>query len=50
MKFYLSSGVKEIVGEDGKVKGVTLPSGETLEAEVVVAGVGKPRQSLHETV
>lgn len=42
VKFYLGSGVQEIVGDkDGKVKGVTLPSGETLEAEVVVAGVGK---------
>lgn len=40
MKFYLNAGVKEIVGESGKVVGVTLPSGETLEAEVVVAGVG----------
>ncbi|XP_064382581.1 apoptosis-inducing factor 3-like [Halichondria panicea] len=40
VKFYLGSGVKEIVGDEGKVTGVMLPSGETLEADVVVAGVG----------
>ena len=47
IKFYLSAGVKEIVGDEGgRVKGVTLPSGENLEAEVVVAGVGKTESQL----
>lgn len=41
VKFYLGSGVKEIVEHEGRVAGVTLPSGETLEAEMVVAGVGE---------
>ncbi len=41
VEFHLGSGVKEIVGDEGKVTGVMLPSGEMLEADVVVAGVGK---------
>ncbi|XP_003386312.1 PREDICTED: apoptosis-inducing factor 3-like [Amphimedon queenslandica] len=40
IKFHLKSGVKEIVSEDGKVTGVTLPSDETIPADIVVAGVG----------
>ena len=41
MKFYLSAGVKEIVGESGVATGVMLPSGEVLKADLVVAGVGE---------
>ncbi len=40
VKFYLEAGVKEIVGEGDKAVGVALPSGQTLEADMVVAGVG----------
>ena len=40
VKFYLQSGVKEIVGSSGKVVSVVLKSGETLEADVVLVGVG----------
>ncbi len=39
--FHLGSGVKEFVGDEGKVTGVTLSSEVTLEADVVVAGVGE---------
>ena len=41
VKFYLSAGIKEIVGKEGKVTGVTLPTGVSLEADMVVAGVGE---------
>lgn len=36
----MSTSVSEIVGADGKVTGVRLPSGETIPAEVVVVGIG----------
>ena len=36
----LSEGVTELVGEDGKVTGVALESGETLACDMVVVGIG----------
>lgn len=39
--FHMGSGVTEITGDQGKVTGVKLSSGETVEADVVVAGVGE---------
>ena len=36
----LSQGVSEIVGEDGKVTGVLLESGETLPCDMVIVGIG----------
>ncbi|XP_020495012.2 apoptosis inducing factor mitochondria associated 4 [Labrus bergylta] len=40
VKFYMKDDVLEIVGENGKVKGVRLKSGAVLEADVVIAGIG----------
>ena len=41
IKFYLEQKpVKEFVGKDGNVAGVTLATGETLAADVVVIGAG----------
>ncbi|MFL0355050.1 NAD(P)/FAD-dependent oxidoreductase [Erythrobacter sp. GH1-10] len=36
----LSTGVEEILGEDGKVTGVKLDSGETVDCDMVVVGIG----------
>ena len=36
----LGNGVREIVGDGGRVSGVALSSGETVPADVVVAGIG----------
>uniref|UniRef100_A0A672JG58 Apoptosis inducing factor mitochondria associated 4 n=1 Tax=Salarias fasciatus TaxID=181472 RepID=A0A672JG58_SALFA len=41
VKFYMSDEVTEIRGEDGKVKEVVLKGGAILEADVVIAGIGK---------
>ncbi|XP_036392408.1 apoptosis inducing factor mitochondria associated 4 [Megalops cyprinoides] len=40
VEFYMSDGVAEIRGKDGKVKEVVLKSGVVLPADVVVAGIG----------
>uniref|UniRef100_A0A3Q3X156 Rieske domain-containing protein n=1 Tax=Mola mola TaxID=94237 RepID=A0A3Q3X156_MOLML len=36
----ISTGLTEVKGENGKVKGVVLKSGTVLEADVVIAGIG----------
>lgn len=36
----LSTGVREIAGEDGKVTGVVLDNGETIACDMVVVGIG----------
>ncbi len=40
VQFRLNSGVKQFMGKDGQVSGVTLNDGETLSADLVVVGVG----------
>lgn len=40
VKFYMNDGVMEIQGENGKVKRVVLKSGEVLETDVVIVGIG----------
>ncbi|XP_039986021.1 apoptosis inducing factor mitochondria associated 4 [Xiphias gladius] len=40
VKFYMNDKVREIKGENGKVKEVVLNSGTVLEADVVIAGIG----------
>lgn len=40
VKFFLGAGVTEILGEDGHVTGVRLASGEVVDADLVVVGIG----------
>nr|XP_055052583.1 apoptosis inducing factor mitochondria associated 4 [Misgurnus anguillicaudatus]XP_055052584.1 apoptosis inducing factor mitochondria associated 4 [Misgurnus anguillicaudatus]XP_055052585.1 apoptosis inducing factor mitochondria associated 4 [Misgurnus anguillicaudatus] len=40
VKFYMSNGVTEIRGENGKVKEVVLKNGEVLPADIVIVGIG----------
>ncbi|XP_030008741.1 apoptosis inducing factor mitochondria associated 4 [Sphaeramia orbicularis] len=40
VKLYMSDGVSEIRGQNGKVKEVVLKSGTVLEADVVITGIG----------
>ncbi|XP_038139938.1 apoptosis inducing factor mitochondria associated 4 [Cyprinodon tularosa] len=40
VKFFMNNKVKEIRGENGKVKEVVLNDGTVLEADVVIAGIG----------
>lgn len=41
VKIYNESGVTEFCGEDGIITGVVIKSGEKLQADVVVMGIGK---------
>ncbi len=40
VKFSLGSTVAKLEGNDGKVKGVSLKNGETLDADIVLVGIG----------
>ncbi|XP_051535924.1 apoptosis inducing factor mitochondria associated 4 isoform X2 [Myxocyprinus asiaticus] len=40
VKFYMSNGVTEIRGQNGKVKEVVLKHGEVLPADIVIVGIG----------
>lgn len=40
VKFYMSNGVSEIRGQNGKVKKVILKDGTILDADVVITGIG----------
>lgn len=40
IKLIIGNGVKEFSGEDGKLVGVVLRTGETLEADVCLVGIG----------
>ncbi|CAI5453141.1 unnamed protein product [Caenorhabditis angaria] len=40
VKFQLATSVTQVNGEDGQVKSVTLANGETIEADLLVCGIG----------
>ncbi len=47
VKLYTESKVQEIIGEDGKVKGVRLADGKIIDADLVIASIGyKPNSEL----
>jgi len=51
VKLYTNNKIDEIIGEDGKVKGVRLASGKELKADIVISAIGyKPNTELAKKV
>jgi len=51
VNLYTNNKIEEILGENGKVTGVKLTSGEKLDAEIVIAAIGyKPNSELAKNI